>query len=100
MATYEELYALATDDKLLQQVTHALVEVAYAKLQGTPSPADRKWVSLVMYNPAGEASKALRLLLAQHSDLSVAQLQGSTDGAVQTAVDGIVDELIAAMSGA
>lgn len=100
MATYEELYSLSDNPRLLQVTTHAIVEAANAVLsKADTNPAERKWASIALYRPEVEAQKALRLILANYSDQSPGTITAATDGQIQTGVDNVVDELILAASG-
>ena len=103
MATYQDIRAIWNDvsnDGLKAQVEVATVIAAEAKLSsGTATAAEQKWASAVLANPKGEAQKAMLSVIASNKDVTIAQMQGATDAAVQTKVDAVVNGLIVAYNG-
>ncbi len=95
MATYEELYDLRTDSSLKNKVTMACVisaESVMNELATVPNHANRLlWAKAVFANPAGEADRMYMAILAANSGLTVSQIQGATDSAIQTNVNDHID---------
>lgn len=100
MATYQELRSLFTDSDLLEKVEVAIIISANNLVENTPTIADKIWAAEVFDSPNAEAKKALKVILASNSSLSVSQIQGSSDSAIQTKVDSIVPTLVDAKAGA
>jgi len=99
MATYTDLFTAASDSVLQQRVSVALTVSASAILEDPLSTLEgRNWSQGVLYEPAREAKKALRYILAKNQGATVAQIQNSTDVQIQTQVDAIVDALVAALN--
>lgn len=99
MATYQELRSLFNDSDLLEKVEVATVIAANDLLATTPTTAQKAWAAQVFASPKTEAQKALMAVLAENSGLTVAQIQGATDTAVQTNVDGVASILVDALAG-
>lgn len=95
MATYTELRGLINDPTLKDRVSIALLIAAEAirtEDAGTANHVNRLlWAKKVLQDPDGNADDMLRALLAQNAALTVAQIQGATDAAIQTAVNGAVN---------
>jgi hypothetical protein len=87
MATYDELIAVAEDAALQRKAAIALMIAAHGVLQGTPDATDRSYAAAVFRNPHGEALAALRYLVAADNGLTVAQITGASDAAIQTRMD-------------
>ena len=101
MAEYEELHNLRSDGALIQKTQIAVIIAAEALISAaTPTPAELKWCSSVLSDPANEARKVLMLLLADNKDATVEQITSATKEAVQSRVDAVVTNLVAAYSGA
>ena len=100
MATYQEIREIwgnASNDGLKAQVEVATVISAQAFLvSATASTDELKWASSVLSNPRGEAQKALMSVIAANKSVTVAQMQGASDAAVQTQIDSIVAGLVSA----
>lgn len=92
VATYIELRNLANDSTLRNRSEVAIVVSANAILRTTPAPLDEQigWAQDVLENPSRWAQQALFASLAQNRTLSVAEIQGATDDALQTVIDQIV----------
>ena len=99
MATYTELRSLFNDSDLLEKIDTAVVIAANNLINGTPTAADKAWISAVLGDPRAEAEKALMVVLASNSGASVATIQGATDVAIQTNVDTVVPILVDALAG-
>lgn len=94
MATYTEIYNLASNSDLIAKVTSAIAiaaEEIRAEDVATPNHDNRvRWAVRALQNPDGEARKMMWILLAQNSTLTQAQILGAADSAIQTAVDSAV----------
>ena len=101
MATYNELrnlYDSSDADSLRAKIDVAVVVAANNLLSGTPTAAEQQWAAYVASNPGVESEKAFRLLLAQNSAATVAQITNADDSTVQTNVDLVVPSLVVAFS--
>ena len=96
MATYTELRALFHDSDLLER---AEVSVIVAANGLADNAANNAWVAVAFSSPNSEAKKVLMGIIAANSAASVAAIQGSTDGQLQTQVDAVVATLVSAMAG-
>ena len=95
MATYLELHALREDDDLLKK-TLVAVTIAALNVKDDASPpgnqVDREaWAARALSDPSAMARKFYPLLLAANKDASVAAIQGASDAAILTAVEGAID---------
>jgi len=97
MATYAELLTAAEDDNLTKKARVAVIiaaDVVRAESAGTANHAARlAWASRALQDPVTEGRRALWCALAQNSTLTLAQLTGASDAAVQTAVNAAIDLL-------
>jgi len=95
MASYEELYALHSDnDGLLHKVevaTWIAADTVRQESDTTPNHVARLvWAAKVLED--GRATQQmLNAILAQNNTATVAQIQNSTDAEIQAAVDAAVD---------
>lgn len=96
MATYIELYELQANSELINKCSVAIVIAAQNKLNGTPTEAEQKFASSVFDNPKIWGQKALRSALAENKNISKTQIESASDAALQSNVDSIIDDLIAA----
>ena len=99
MASLQELRTLFNDSDLLEKVEVATVIAANNLLAVTPNSAQKAWAATVFSNPIIEANKALMAVLAENSGLTVVQITGAADTAIQAGVDGVVDTLVDALAG-
>lgn len=99
MATYLELRNLFNDGDLINRTSVAIIVAINAKLEGTPSIADKTYAAQVLGNPQAEAKAVLMAVLAANKGVTVSAIQGSTDAALQTKVNAVVDVLIDALAG-
>jgi hypothetical protein len=95
MATYLELRNLYAHGDLVNRVEVACI-VAAEKIRvesdATANHANRAlWAKETFGDTRGVASKMLMAVLAANRTLTVAQLVGATDDAIQTAVDNAVN---------
>ena len=97
MATYSEIRDLFNDDTLRNRVEVAIIISANGLADNASNNA---WVADAYSSPRGEAEKALMAVLASNNGLTVEQITGATDAALQTAVDSAVATLVKAKAGA
>ena len=96
MATYTEIRDLFNDSELLNRVEVAVIIAA----NGLADNANNNsWVEKAYSSTSSESKKALMAVLATHNTLSVADIQGATDTALQLAVDTAVSTLVKAQAG-
>ena len=98
MATYTELYTLATSgaSALQQRIGVALTVRAYTIVGGqSPTAAQLDWAKDCLQNPDQYSPIVLRTLLAQNRTSTTAQILAVTDENLQTAVDAVVNVLLA-----
>jgi len=95
MATYIELRQLFGQGDLLNKIEVACVIAAEAvrtEDAGTTNHANRLiWAKRTFSSPRGVAEQMMMAILAANNALSVAQITGSSDSAIQTKVDAAVD---------
>lgn len=95
MATYLELKGLFNDSDLNDRVQVACLIASKAIKDedvGTANHANRlTWAKAAFANPTTAATGMLKVLLAENSSLTTAQIQGATDAAIQAAVNGAVN---------
>jgi len=99
MATYTELRELFGNSELLNKVEVAVIVAADGLLGGTPAPKDKAWAAAAFSNPKAEANKALKAVLADNKDNTVAQITGASDAAIQTKVTAVVPVLVDVLAG-
>ena len=100
MATLLELRNLFNDGgDLKNKIDMALVIAANNLLNGTPTANDRAWAYQILSKPRPETEKALKVLLAENKDATVATINGATDATIQSAIDGTVVFLVLAFNG-
>ncbi len=96
MATYAELYGLQSDDdELLHKVavaTWVAAEAVRSEDVGTANHTNRvAWAGDVLNGGLRHAQQMLRAVLAANAGLTVAQIIGASDAAIQTKVDAAID---------
>jgi len=99
MATLQELRSLFNDSDLLEKVEAATVIAANDLLSGTPTADQKAWAAAVATNPNAEAKKALMFVLASNAGVTVSQIQGAADTAIQASVDAVAQVLADALAG-
>ncbi len=97
MATYKELFTLRGNVDLTQRIAVALT-IAADGIRTEASSINGHalritWAEKMLNGIDGEARKALRFLLAANKSATVAQITGTTDTAIQTNVDAVVNIL-------
>jgi len=100
MATYDELIGVLDDGPLQRKVGVALMISAHTVLSGTPDANDRVYAARVFEAPHTTARAAMRYLIAADNGLTVAQITGASDAAIQTRVDEAFPILADAAAGA
>lgn len=100
MATYDELVDLLSDGPLRRKVAVSLMISAHGVLSGTPDANDRAFAKRVFEDPMGTSKAAFRYLLAADNALTVAQIQGATDAALQARMNEAFPILADAAAGA
>jgi len=95
MATYDEIRFLFANDSIRNKIEVAVIVAAESirnEDAGTPNHANRLiWAKEAFTNPLGTATKMFMALLAANKDLTVEQIAGASDVAIQTKVDAAVD---------
>ena len=95
MATYTELANLAGNNILLDRIAVAITIAADAIVSedvATANHANRLvWAKSAFSNPAAQAKPILNALLAANKGASEAQIIASTDAAIQTNVNAVID---------
>lgn len=96
MATYKEIYDLRSNSDLRNKIAVAVLVKAQALLDlTTPTTKQVAWARDAISNPDGVAQPLLNYLLAKYDGLTVVQINGSPDSTIQTAVNSVVDAIIA-----
>ena len=98
MATYSELHSLHANVNLLNKVMAAvaiLAEEIRTEDVATPNHDNRMyWAKAALRNVDGTARQLMWVLIAQNKDFAVAQIEGATDAAIQSAVNDAVTLLL------
>ena len=95
MAANEELFSLMNDSALRNNVTVACIKAAEAIMLedgGTANHANRLvWAAAVFGNPKPESNRMFMAILAANSALTVEQIRGASDEAIEANVGDHVD---------
>ena len=95
MATYLELRALFNDSDLFNKIQVACLVAAEAirvEDAGVTNHTNRLiWAQAAFKSPVGTAKEMIMAVLAGNADLTVVQITGATDAAIQTKVDAAID---------
>lgn len=98
MATYIELRTAASNTTLRQRVAVACVVAANDIREEDPGTANHTarlaWAKSVYASPETVASSVLWSVLAQNAGLTIVQIEGASDAAIQTAVDAAIPAFI------
>lgn len=99
MATYSELRTLFNDSALRNRITVAVAIAAQGIIAnaGTETATRIAWAQRALQAPEAASATAMIYALAENNGLSVAQITGATDAALQSVVDGAVDGLAVGM---
>lgn len=95
MATYTEIFDLRRNSDLRNKIVVAVAVKAAAILDSaTPTAAQVTWAKQAIANTMGQADDLLVYVLAKNAGLTVTQITGASDAAIQTAVNGAIDKII------
>lgn len=112
MATYLELRTIFTDSDLMEKLEVAVIIAAQTILAGdddTDPPWDQtagahdirvKWAAAAIKSTSTVATAMLKAVLAANNTLTVAQIQGASDAAIQSNVEAVIDSIANAEFGA
>ncbi len=96
MASYEELYNLATERDILVKVSTACVVKAEGLISAaSPTTAQITWSNNTLADPMGRAKTLVNYALAVNKSLTVDAIRTATDVAFQANVDAAADKMIA-----
>ena len=94
MATYVELYGLFEDATLLSRVEVAVLVAAHQILVDPVSTNPQiAWAQQAIRNSASISAQMFHAVLAGSKEFTVAQIEATTDEALQDAVDLVVPSL-------
>lgn len=94
MATYIELYDLATDPDLLKKISMAVaIKAEIMSHDPALTQQQKDWVRDSLTSPMSFAKKLMFPLLAQNKSQDVATIQGASEAIIQTLVDNAVDDI-------
>ena len=95
MATYDELYGLATDTSLIRKVTTAVAvqaDVIRAESGGTSNHANRMlWAKAAYEKPGEKAAQMMWAILAANRASSQSQILAASDATILSSVATFVD---------
>ena len=95
MATYLELHGFISNSNLQEKVAIAAIIKAQGLLDGaTPTTDQITWALAAIQNPVGKSRELINYVLAANKGLTIVQIQGASDTAIQNNVDSAVDALI------
>jgi hypothetical protein len=96
MANYAELYAKIGDTNLKNRLAIAVAVKAQSLFDlATPTAAQVSWAESAIANPHSKAEPFFLYLLAKNKALTIEQIDAVTDTAMQTAIDALVDKIVA-----
>jgi hypothetical protein len=95
MATYLEIWGLFNDSTLNSKVGSACIIAADSIRTEAGTVANHvnrlKWAKRVWADPVSIAAEMLKAVLAANNSLTLAQITGASDAAIQTAVNNAID---------
>jgi hypothetical protein len=98
MATYQELHGLTHNAEIINRIMTAvaiLAEEIRTELPATANHAERMaWAKRALTNVDGTARGLMWVVMAQNRAFTVAQIEGASDAALQSAVDSAVQLLL------
>jgi hypothetical protein len=108
MATYLEVRSLFGESELIKKVMVAAIISAEKISSGNDDvpPFDQtagmhdnrvRWAANAITDTAQESDRLLKVVLAANADLTLAQIEGATDAAIQSNVDAAVDLIATAL---
>ena len=96
MATYEELFNLATERDILVVVATACVVKAEGLITAaSPTAAEVTWANNTLSDPMGRAKTLVNYVLAVNKGSDAAVIRAASDATFQTNVDAAADKMIA-----
>ena len=90
MATYAELFDLFNGESGLKNKISVACTIKAADIVaniGAASVTEKAWAVSVFENPQGMAEKVMKFLVADNNALTIEQITGASDSAIQTKVD-------------
>ena len=100
MAELSELRSLFNDSELQNRTSAAVIIAATNELQADPGTANgRIWALKVLTSPESWGKIFFKSILAVNSSVSAENIRNVGDGAIQTNVDALVADIVAADSG-
>jgi len=110
MATYKELRDEFGNTELQHRIQVAIIIAANAILTGadTTAPYDQtagqhglrvKWAAAVIQSTEGQAAYVFKLMLGANAGLTIVQIRGASDAAIQSNVGAVIDALATAQFG-
>ena len=95
MASYQELFDLATERDILVKVATAGVVKAEGLVSGaTPTAAEITWANNTLADPMGRAKTMVNYVLAANKVSTVAVIRAASDATFQANVDTAADKMI------
>ena len=93
MAIYSELHDLLNDGALLDKIEVAAIIAAHDIVGGSAANQIQldKWAEQTLGNPRSMAKRLIPFVLAANKGVTVAQIQGATDNAVQANVNAAIN---------
>ena len=96
MATNTELFSLYYNSELKNKVIVAIAKKAQTLLAASvPTAAQLNWAKNALENTDSVATALYKYVLAANSTLTVAQIVGASDAAIQSNIDTAADKFIA-----
>lgn len=98
MASYSDLYAVTSDQGLLDRIAVAVAVAAHSinsESPATPYHDRRKrWARSALMSPRAFAEAAVWAIVAEYNDLTAAQIVAATDAQILSAVESILPVLV------
>jgi len=95
LANHEELFNLRQYSGLLNKITSAVAIKCKAVINdGTATGGQKDWARQVIQAPESKKEAIMWPLLVANKDATVEQIQGATDGQIQSNVDQAISDLI------
>lgn len=94
MATLAELQDLAHNAGLRGKIERAItIKALNITKEATPSAGRLQWAEDALATPAAQIQLMLNYVLAENASLTISQITGAADTAIQTNVNAAVDAL-------
>ncbi len=95
MATYKELIDIIGNSQLSNKIIVAVgvaAEAIRTEVGTTPNHTERVvWSKRAFTNPRGVAAEVMWSVIMANKDLTITQILGASDAAIQTNVDAVID---------